>query len=56
MKIVGMGLPEVIVVLFVLIAQVLPFVLLAIIAVAAVKYLRSKPQRERERATTRSLG
>lgn len=56
MKIVGMGLPEVIVVLFVLIAQVLPFVLLAIIAVAAVKYLRSKPQRERERATNRSLG
>ena len=56
MKIVGMGLPEVIVVLFVLIAQVLPFVLLAIIAVAAAKYLRSKPQRERERATNRSLG
>lgn len=56
MVVMGLGLPEFVVVLVSLVIWVLPYALLIIVAVAAVTYLRSRPRRERERKTARSLG
>ncbi|MFQ9742758.1 MAG: hypothetical protein ACLRX5_09970 [Slackia sp.] len=55
MVVMGLGLPEVVMVLAVIVIKVIP-ILFAVLVALVVRYLNARPRRDRERKTAHSLG
>ena len=56
MVVMGLGLPEVVMVLAVIVIKVIPYILFAVLVALVVRYLNARPRRDRERKTAHSLG
>ena len=56
MVVMGLGLPEVVMVLAVIVIKVIPYILFAVLVALVVRYLNARPRRDRERKTANSLG
>ena len=52
----GLGLPEVVMVLVVIVIKVIPYIFFAVLVALVVRYLNARPRRDRERKTAHSLG
>ena len=56
MVVMGLGLPEVVMVLAVIVIKVIPYIFFAVLVALVVRYLNARPRRDRERKTAHSLG
>lgn len=56
MVVMGLGLPEVVMVLAVIVIKVIPYIFFAVLVALVVRYLNARPRRDRERKTAYSLG
>ena len=56
MVVMGLGLPEVVMVLAVIVIKVIPYLFFAVLVALVVRYLNARPRRDRERKTAHSLG
>ena len=55
MVVMGLGLPEVVMVLAVIVIKVIPYIFFAVLVALVVRYLNARPRRDREK-TAHSLG